>query len=83
MKRIAIALSALALLSGCATTDFVRPSDDKLVCPDEPPAPPRNGPNGRVTDEDAGEYMTKLRESWRGCWSDVVWMRDWFNALPR
>lgn len=83
MKKIAIALAAMALLTGCAHTEFVRPSDDKLVCPDEPAAPPRNGPNNGVTDDDAGAYMKKLRTAWQGCKSDVDWMRDWFNALPK
>ena len=82
MKKLAIALALAVAVTGCTRTEIVKPSDDKLECPNEPPAPPRNGPNGRVTDDDARAYMTKLRGAWQGCRSDVDWLRDWFSALP-
>ncbi|WLJ71147.1 hypothetical protein [Sphingomonas phage Carli] len=62
---------------------FPKPPADKLVCPDEPAAPPANGPTGRVTDDDAGAYMKSLRGSWQGCRADVDWLRDWFGKLPK
>jgi hypothetical protein len=85
MKRITITLAALFLLSACGDKhlEIARPPADKLVCPDEPGAPAGAGPAGRVTDEQAGEYMKALRQSWQGCRSDVDWLRDWFAKLPK
>ncbi len=85
MKRTTIALAALFLLSACGGghLEIARPPADKLVCPDEPAAPARDGPNGGVTDEGAGRYMQALRGSWQGCKADVDWLRDWFAKLPK
>ena len=81
MKRL-LALPLLLAVAGCATTtQFARPPADKLECPDEPFAPEGAGPNGRVTDEQNGEYLKALRKSWQGCRADVDWLRDWFKAL--
>lgn len=84
MRKLLIVGAALAL-AGCgkAHLEFPKPPADKLVCPDEPGAPAREGPNGGVTDEAAGQYMRSLRGSWQGCKADVDFMRDWFAALDR
>lgn len=77
-------LAALAV-AGCdrPPLEIARPPADKLVCPDEPAAPAARGPNGRVTDADAGAYMKDLRASWQGCRQDVDWLRVWFGKLPK
>ncbi len=85
MRRVTISLAVAFLLVGCAGKhlEIARPPADKLVCPDEPAAPERRGPNGGVTDEDAGLYMKALRGSWQGCKADVDWLRAWFAKLPK
>lgn len=88
MKHSTILLALVSLsLSACLgreeKLEIVRPPADKLVCPDEPGAPARTGPNGRVTDEAAGRYMGDLRKSWQGCKADVDWLRAWYGKLPK
>lgn len=89
MRKLTIIAPILFLgLTACPGEErpqvgFPKPPADKLVCPDEPAAPEGAGPNGRVTDEQAGDYMKALRGSWQGCRADVDWLRDWFGKLPK
>lgn len=89
MKRILIALTALSL-SGCATTQFVRPPGDRLVCLGEPSRPAGTGEayqdaEGRerraVTDTENAEYLRSLRAAGQDCREDVNWLRVWFDSL--
>lgn len=77
MRRL-LALPLLLTVAACAHTDFARPPEDKLVCPDEPavPAPP-------VSDEANADYLKGMRNAWAGCRSDVDWLRSWFRELNR
>lgn len=78
MKRL-LSIALLLAVAGCAGkphVEFPKPPADKLVCPDEPDAP-----EGEITDEKNGKYLTSLRRSWAGCREDVDWLRAWFKAL--
>lgn len=75
MKRL-LAIPLLLAVAGCAHTQFARPPEDRLVCPDEPAIPP-----APVSDEANGEYLKDMRGAWAGCKEDVDWLRAWFRKL--
>lgn len=83
MRRL-ILIPLTLFIAGCGGhVEFPMPPKDKLVCPDEPGAPIGDGPGGRVTDEQNGEYLRSLRASWAGCKSDVDWLAAWFKTLNK
>lgn len=79
MKKLILLPLVLLVLSGASCQkhiEFARPPADKLTCPNEPFAP-----EGEITDEKNADYLKALRAAWHGCFSDVAWMRDWFDKL--
>lgn len=92
MMKVILLTAAVTILSGCTTTRFARPPEDKLTCAEEPGRPAGKGPaytdaNGierrAVTDEENGEYLRDLRASGASCRQDVNWLRSWFDSLDK
>lgn len=79
-----LALSVLAcslILTACGNrADLGKPSDSRLMCAAEP-AIPDPGPDGRISDEAASEYVVKLRDAWFSCYNALTWLRA-FYATP-
>lgn len=84
MRKVMILGTALGLAAcGPRHLEIGLPPADKLTCPDEPAAPTERGPDGRVTDAAATDYMQALRKAWQGCHEDVLWMAAWAKALNK